>query len=224
MSDELKIIPRDRRSTDALEVFSPSTAFLPVDFNQRETHLRDYLIILRKHMWVSLTFLLTLVTIVTIATFKMVPVYTATARIAIDRDSQNILPFQDSSGYDYYIDVENFIETQSKVLQSETVALMTIKSLGLANHPEYAGMMSGPLPDAVSVQHPAREKPAILGAFLGGLNVRRVPNSRLLDVTFESTDPKLAAQVVNAHLENFVEHNFRSRYQATSQATKWLST
>jgi len=55
------------------------------------------------------------------------------------------------------------------------------------------------------------------------MTVKRVPNSRLLDVTFESTDPSLAARVVNAHLNNFIEENFRSRYEAATQASNWLS-
>ena len=50
-----------------------------------------------------------------------------------------------------------------------------------------------------------------------------MPNSRLLDVTFSTTDPKLAAQIVNAHVSNFIEQNFRSRYEATTQASNWLA-
>jgi len=38
--------------------------------------------------------------------------------------------------------------------------------------------------------------------------LKRVPNSRLLDITFDSTDPKLAARVLNAHLENFIDLQF----------------
>ncbi len=33
----------------------------------------------------------------------------------------------------------------------------------------------------------------------------------------------LAAKIVNAHLETFVEQNFRSRYEATTQASTWLA-
>ncbi len=66
-------------------------------------------------------------------------------------------------------------------------------------------------------------RPPALGAFLGSLSVKRVPNSRLLDVTFEATDPTLAARVVNAHLNNFIEQNFRSRYEAATQASNWLA-
>ena len=67
------------------------------------------------------------------------------------------------------------------------------------------------------------EAAAGAGAFLGGLSVKRVPNSRLLDVTFETTDPALAARVVNAHLNNFIEQNFRSRFEAATQASNWMA-
>ena len=59
--------------------------------------------------------------------------------------------------------------------------------------------------------------------FLSRLSVKRVPNSRLIEVQFEAEDPQLAAQVVNTHLQNYVEENFRSKYDATTQASNWLS-
>ena len=59
---------------------------------------------------------------------------------------------------------------------------------------------------------------------MGSLQVKRVPNSRLIDVSFDAEDPQLAAQVVNAHLQNYIEQNFRSKYDATTQASKWLSS
>ena len=51
-----------------------------------------------------------------------------------------------------------------------------------------------------------------------------MPNSRLIEVRFEAQDPQLAAQVVNAHLQNYIEQNFRSKYDATMQASNWLSS
>ena len=51
-----------------------------------------------------------------------------------------------------------------------------------------------------------------------------MPNSQLVEVTFEAEDPQLAAQVVNAHLHNYIEQNFRSKYDATTQASSWLSS
>ncbi len=157
---------------------------LPWDQVPRDPHLLDYVLILRKHQWLILTFLLTVVTVVTIASFKMKPVYQATARVEVDRESQNNLPFQGGNPYDEYMDMENYIETQAEILQSETLALQTIKSLDLERYPEYGGSGSS---TAVIVQpaQAAGQRPAILGAFLGSLSVRRVPNSQLIEVTFE---------------------------------------
>ena len=36
--------------------------------------------------------------------------------------------------------------------------------------------------------------PPQVGAFLGSLSVKRIPNTRLMEVTFESTNPQLAAR------------------------------
>jgi polysaccharide biosynthesis transport protein len=65
--------------------------------------------------------------------------------------------------------------------------------------------------------------PPELGSFLASLSVKRVPNSRLMDVSFESTNHLLAAQIVNAHIKNFIEQNFQSRYEATTRASTWLT-
>jgi len=44
-----------------------------------------------------------------------------------------------------------------------------------------------------------------------------------MDVSFESTDPQLAARIVNAHIATYIEQNFRSKYEATTQASTWLA-
>jgi succinoglycan biosynthesis transport protein ExoP len=222
MEEPSRIVPslRDRKAAEALTVI-PAPSVLPWDQVAREPHLLDYIIILRKHQWLILTFLLTVVTVVTIASFKMKPVYVAAARVEVDKESQNMMPFPDSNSYDEFMDMENYLETQTKILQSETLALQTIKSLDLARYPEFGG---GPSTTAWAHSGPAPQRPAILGAFLGRLTVKRVANSRLIEVTFEAEDPQLAAQIVNTHLQNFVEQNFRSKYDATIQASNWLSS
>lgn len=219
MEEASRLIPRDRKAGESLAVI-PAPSVLPWDQMPREPHLLDYFIILRKHQWLVLTFLLTVVTVVTIASFKMKPVYEAAARVEVDREAQNMLPFQDPNSYGEYVDMENYIETQSKILQSETLALQTIRALDLGRYPEFGGAAN-----SLAWTHGAgaARRPAILGAFLGRLIVKRVPNSRLVEVQFEAQDPQLAAQVVNTHLQSYIEQNFRSKYDATTQASTWLS-
>lgn len=219
MEDASRFAIRDRKPSESLAVIPPPAA-LPWEQMPREPHLLDYLIVLRKHQWLILTFLLTVVTVVTIASFKMKPVYTATALVEVDREAQNVLPFQTEDAYSEYMDAEDYIETQMKILQSETLALDTIRSLNLAAFPEFGGASGKQLLRVA----PGEKRPAILGAFLGRLSVSRVPNSRLIEVSFAAQDPQLAARIVNVHLQNFIEQNFKSKYDATTQASGWLSS
>src|SRR6266481_6815685 len=138
MADENKLVPRENGSNGTVDLV-PMPARLPVfELSPREPHLYDYLLILRKHQWLLLSFMLAVVTIVSIATFRMQPVYVATTRIELGRENANILPFQGTDSYDYMLDLENYIETQSKILTSETLALQTIRTAGLGARPEYA--------------------------------------------------------------------------------------
>jgi len=220
MAEDNKLIPRENGSHSAVEIV-PS--HLPAwNLSPHEPHLYDYLLTLRKHQWLILSFVLAVVTITSIGTFRMQPVYVATSRIEIDRENSNILPFQGTDSFDYMSDLDNYIETQSKILTSETMALQTIRGGVLSGQTDFASDLSAS--DALSTGSLANMKPPPeLGSFLASLSVKRVPNSRLMDVSFESTSPLLAAQIVNAHIKNFIEQNFQSRYEATTRASTWLT-
>ena len=56
----------------------------------------------------------------------------------IEKPRTNV-PFQDTNSYDESADMDTYIETQTKILQSETLALQTIKSMDLAQYPEFGG-------------------------------------------------------------------------------------
>lgn len=222
MNEQTNLITRDRGA--ALDGLAARVPFVTLDMMPREAHLLDYLMVLRKHQWLIVSFLLALVTVVTIATFRMQPIYEATTRIEIDRENTNFLPFAANDPYDVYQDLEDYIETQSKILVSETLALQTIKSLNLDQDTRFGGHPQDPgTLEVTSAKGGIQPPPPALGAFLGSLSVKRVPNSRLLDVKFATTDPRLAAAIVNAHVNNFIEQNFRSRYEATTQTSNWLA-
>jgi capsular exopolysaccharide synthesis family protein len=223
MDEQNHLVPRERGTAgNSLEASPSRASFLTLDMMPREPHLLDYLMVLRKHQWLVLAFLVTVVTVVTIATYRMEPVYDATTRIQIDQENANILPFSPADPYAMYQDAEAYIETQSKILTSQTMAAMTVKSLNLNRNPAFGG---SPASDSTleEVKPDDGSASPALGAFLGSLSVKRVPNSRLLDVTFSATDPQLAAKAVNTHIANFIEQNFTSRYEATTQASNWLA-
>src|SRR5258708_36654174 len=101
MDEYTKLVPRGSPSNEGMEALSLPTPVqvLPWEMEPREPHLLDYVIILRKHRWLILSFLLTVVTIVPIGTFRQQPVYEATTRIELDDATTNFFPSPATASY-----------------------------------------------------------------------------------------------------------------------------
>src|SRR2546422_9762927 len=97
MDESTALMQRDRRAGGSFEVITAHPQFSSWETSPREPHLLDYWRILRKYQWSILSFVLTVVTFVTIATLRMHPVYEATARVGVGNANTNALPFK--SGY-----------------------------------------------------------------------------------------------------------------------------
>jgi uncharacterized protein involved in exopolysaccharide biosynthesis len=62
-----------------------------------------------------------------------------------------------------------------------------------------------------------------LGGFKGGLRVALKPNTRIVEIRYVSTNPQLAAAIVNKLAETYTEQNFKTKFESTMQASDWLS-
>ncbi len=155
----------------------------------------------RLTIWAT-AFLLTAV--VAIISFRMAPVYRATARLEIEPETPLL---QSTSDYQKADADEVFLQTQIQVLRSENLAWQTIQQLHLP-------------PDSSSPD-PAIQKIQSIGKFLRGLNVEVVPKTRMLSVAFESSNPTAAAQSANALITNYLDYNFRQKYDAINRSG-WL--
>src|SRR5713226_3939326 len=109
MDETNNLVPRERPAGGATDSLQNRSPFLALDLMPREPHLLDYLLVLRKHQWLIAFFLLAIVSIVTIATFRMQPIYEATARVEVDRDTPNAFRFNESDQGDEYGDLEDYI-------------------------------------------------------------------------------------------------------------------
>ena len=73
------------------------------------------------------------------------------------------------------------------------------------------------------LQNDSKRTTALLGGFKGNLKVSLIPNTRIIEIHYRSTDPALAANVVNALAATYVEQNFKTKFESTMQASDWLS-
>ena len=191
----------------------------------QESALREYLRVLIKRKFVVLGCLVAIFGAVLIASLKMTPIYEATGRIAINKPDNNLVTFKDSNNaaVDYYDPTD--LDTEVSILQSDLLALQVIKNLNLDKMPEFGGKpSSGPeanlAPDALSTD--SARTGALIGAFKGGLHVALKPNTRIVEIRYTSTNPQLAALIVNTLASTYVEQNFKTKFESTMQASDWL--
>ena len=192
----------------------------------QEVHLRDYLRVLHKYRLTILLFVLVTVLTVAVVSLRLPKQYEAVVRLAIDQQSLSTLEKENPVPMDFW-GFQDYLRTQVRVLQSDTLAAQTIRTLRLDREPRFTGSpqdqaaASGAVPYERPLD-PARES-ELIRTFLGNLRVTSVPNSWLVEVRFYNGDAGLAARVANAHANNFIEHNFRTRYESTMRASEWLS-
>jgi succinoglycan biosynthesis transport protein ExoP len=131
------------------------------------------------------------------------------------------------------IEADITVQTQAKILQSNTLALRAIRKLDLGNSAwltSTSGIVSA-LSDFIGhkarqssrVENPEKTRAKLLKNFEDSLTVKAVPGTRLLDVGFSSTNPQLAAQVVNELVRDLTEYTYETRYKATQAASDSLT-
>ncbi|HKW67413.1 MAG TPA: polysaccharide biosynthesis tyrosine autokinase [Terriglobales bacterium] len=176
--------------------------------------LAAYWNVLRKRRWTVATATLVLTTLAVIASYRMTPIYRATARVEVEADTPLIQSL--SELYQKAEADDAFLQTQIQVLKSDNLAWRTIQELRLGENPAFVRQPLTPAAD------PERRKLGLIDAFRGRVNVQLVPRTRMLLVGFESSDPRLAADVASALVNNYVDYNFREKYDATRQASGWM--
>ncbi|HSY13292.1 MAG TPA: polysaccharide biosynthesis tyrosine autokinase [Verrucomicrobiae bacterium] len=179
---------------------------------QEYVSLSTYWHTLMKRRWTIATVALVITTLVAVVSFKMQPVYKATARVQVESETPMVQSieevFQKTSADDTYL------QTQIQVLESETLAWRTIEELRLREH-----LIS---PSKLSKIPEEKQKVRLIEAFKRRLSVELTPKTRMLAVSFEDPDPQLAARVATTLVNNYIDYNFRQKYDATRQASAWM--
>jgi succinoglycan biosynthesis transport protein ExoP len=210
-----------------LPVFEKSQHIPYPHLAEEQSPLLHYWRILKKRRWTVLSTLSIIFALTVIATLKTTPLYQATSKVAIFPETPNALGlkgFEDSTP-DYQYDVT--LETQAEILRSDALATKVIQAIRLDQNPKFA-TPSGPQAEnslgVSSMQPDPARAAALLGAFRGGLNVQLVRNSRLVEISYTHPDPRLATEIVNTLVRTFTEENFKTKYEAVTQTSDWLST
>ncbi len=160
------------------------------------------------------------------------PVYQAKATLEMLNINENLLNRQqlDSTTTQDYYDPQFNIKTQISILQSKTLADRVNEKLKpkfpsskpedtsrIAAWRKFLGLESTAKPS------PAKGKKDEWSGPGGSLAVRAVVGTRLVQVLYDSPDPKFAAEYVNTIATEFIDQNVEVRYQASQKTGEWLT-
>ncbi|HEX7073142.1 MAG TPA: polysaccharide biosynthesis tyrosine autokinase [Hyphomicrobiaceae bacterium] len=192
--------------------------------------LLEYWRIFYKRRWLILSIVVTSVVLALLVTMMMTPLYTATARIQIDREPPkvleggNVVPTEGGSNFEY-------LKTEYELLQSRAIAERVTSALNLAADEDFLKPRSFSLIGAIKslFQPPSDEGPdkaalkrAATDVVLANLTVRPVPGSRLVDLSYTDPVPERAQRIAAAYAEAYIAANLDKRFQANAYAKTFL--
>ena len=153
-----------------------------------------------------------------IYSFKMAPVYRATARVEVETEYPQLQSinevYRQTPTEDW-----SFLTTQIEVLRSDNLAWTTMQQLGLDREaPSSPLAMRGLSPAQIA----RGRKTLLVQGFKGGLSIEPMKDSRILMVSYESGSPEMAAEVVNHLISNYIDFNFQERYDFTRLASRGM--
>lgn len=206
---------------------------------ESELGIVHYLQILYRRRYIAATAFLVVVLGIALYTFTAVRIYQGSVRLLIERDTPNVVSFQEVLEQSEVTD--DYYETQYRILQSRALARRTIAVLDLWSHPQLnqrprltlrgaimmpvnavARWFEPPRPIEAPEAAETRAQSRVIDRFLSDLTVSAVRYSRLVDVTFRSSDPGLAARVANTLADQYIKQSQELRSSTTREASDFL--
>ncbi|MBI4877396.1 MAG: hypothetical protein HY822_22440, partial [Acidobacteria bacterium] len=237
MSENNALTPRSReprlpaRSEPVSQAYRPAYDYTADQFeDQEQGSLIEYWRMLqrRKGTVILIAFVGALVGL--LVTLPQTPVYQARLSLEVQDLNQNFMnmkevsPVTEAGGGS--LSALTDIQTQIKILQSESLIEGAIAKLKTANQPEKrndpsrisAWRAALDLQESKEPENPEDR----VKRFASNLKVRTAGQTRIIELLFDSIDAQLAAEFSNALANEFIDQNIEARWKMTQRTGVWL--
>ncbi len=218
----------------------------PVPEFEDSADLRDYLDIILRRKWLILSVVFVSFITTLIVSYSMQPLYKAKARIEVSLQTPRVTKFEDTiSGQ---VQSREFIQTQFKLLQSESLADRVIERLQLDTNPAFhppakkegeESIFTGirqffknifkSSSDSKGQEQQGDLKLAQLGLrkstearLIGSLQVQPERDTTLISLAFISPDAVVARDVLNTLIQEFISWQVDKKIESSVSAKKQL--
>ena len=197
--------------------------------------LKSFTDFLRRQFPIILSFILLCIAIGVAYLLTAPQMFTAHTSMIIDTHKVQLFRNLEQSSNNNIVDT-GMVDSEVELLKSENVSLAVIKRFNLANDPEFIGPGSGIFQTllgwvsdlsghrfgqgTVATEYERTRRAAAI--FANRLTVKRVGLSYIIEVGFESLDPKRAADIADAVANEYIVDQLQAKFQAARQAGGWL--
>jgi len=198
--------------------------------------LRQYFNVINIYKWKILLLAITVAIFAAVIAMNMTPIYRATSTLLIEADQAKAVSFEEIVGLDsnrkeYYL-------TQFEILKSRGIARSVIEKLNLKDHADFVVKESPlsslkkslpflPKKNDLQLSESEREEQALhqlIKTFSERLTISPVRKTQMVNISYDSSDPKLAALVANAMGDTYIDQDLRAKLGLSQKASGWLTT
>ena len=208
--------------------------------NEDLIDIAKYISILSNSKWKILGFSLIVTLFTMVLSFVIEERYIATSKLLIEAEPAKAVSFQEVYGLD--TNKKEYYLTQFEVIKSDSIAREVIRKLNLKEHKDFVFKPSlvsllkqelvsffpfisvSQIEDLSMKKIESHRMLSLISIFKDNLKVAPIQNTQLVKISFESSDPNLAALVANTVGEVYIESQMRAKMGITQQASSWLNT
>jgi len=204
-----------------------------------DINLHEYWQRIAQNKWgiISLASIITLMAVFFV--YSMTPIFDASATLLVDDRQAKVISVDDIYGIDS--SKREYFLTQIEILKSRELIKKVVHNLSLNNHPEFSEnqqnnanflksvwqkiLLFFPLKEIKKTDemiNQIKEK-KLINQISDRLSVSGITNTQLIKITFEASDPELAAMVANTVGDLYIKSQLDTHIQINQQASSWLT-
>jgi capsular exopolysaccharide synthesis family protein len=173
---------------------------------EQGTPFAHYLWIINRYRWPLMAFVGASMVAALVISSRMTPIYKSIVTVDIDRQLP-LVAIGDQGAQSDFRDADQFIATQEALIKSDSVLRPVVKRYKLNAVQSRGAFWSFLFPRTDRPDAPVE---------LRELKVRRPTDTYLLEISYRSENPQLAADVANAIADSYLEHTYEIRIKAST--------
>ena len=167
-------------------------------------NLRHYWHIVLERRWLVITAFISVFVLSIIYLVKATPIYEAKTVLQINKESTSMM--DGATPIVFNSNDQEYLQTQYKNLLSRSLIESVVRDLGLDEEGRYAQSQN------------------VINAVRNDITISPVRLSRLVEISVQHPSPRVAAQISNKLLDNFLARNLDQKRERAFQSYQWLDT